>query len=230
MNELNFESCDHMTYNHSKQNYTITKMSNLTYSQKREVEGIVDDRLNKNVFWDSIKNLIDKMYLEQQVREKAQSVVPGVCKQWVDGNLRVETESVANNYMRNNFQRFFRQEVSENKEVNGFISTHLDSVAQRVKTTADESVRKIVATDSNMNPIFQSHLQILSDRNKAQLDEQAKAIREGRDALDKAVRTNTDLHRRIESLERSHSTMTTISVLSFAGVMGLGLNLFLSKM
>lgn len=196
-------------------------MSDLSYFQRREVEDIVEDRINRKDFWKDITGIYDKFRLEQQIKEKTETVVPQVCQTWVDKNMRNETESITNNFMRNNFRRFFHQEVSENKEVNGFIATHLETVAQQVKTTTDETVSKLVATDHRTNPIFQSHLQILSDRNKHQLDELTRNIRESKETLDRANNENAELSRRVNDLENVNKDLVALSACSFAGFIGL---------
>lgn len=211
-------------------------MDKLSYSEKREIERVVesrvdkrvDERLSKNALWDSVINLLDKLHLEQQIRDKTKVIVPEVCDSWVKNNLRNETESISNNYMRNNFQKFFRQEVSENKEVNGFIASHLEAVALQVTTTTNHSIDKILETDPKFNPVFQSYLAILSQRNESKLQEMTKDIRKSKETLDNTNRQNADLHKRIKELEHSNKISTIFHAVLFAGVAGLGVNSFLN--
>ena len=52
-------------------------MSNLSYTQKREVEGIIDERINRHDFWSNISGLLDKIRLEQQIKEILEREMPG---------------------------------------------------------------------------------------------------------------------------------------------------------
>lgn len=201
-------------------------MNNLSYSQKKEVEQIIKDELDRKNFFETFKSLLEKFEMEQMIRKKAETIVPSVAQNWAENNLRVTTESVTNNYMRNNFQRFFRQEISENREVNGFIADHLRSVENTVENTANRVVSKIVDSNLNNNPVFQSCLRGLAEHNTKQLDTQADTIRRNLSSLDKSIEDNRALKERLDRLESESSFYTTLSVLSFAGSIGLLVKLF----
>lgn len=194
----------------------------LTYGQELQVKRIVEDKLSQHSFLDNINSFFEKVRLDQQIREKTETIVPHVCQNWINNNMRIETESAANNYMRNNFGRFFKQEVSENKDINGFIATHLQSVKDQVETTANGTVRKIVDTSTQFNPIFEKHLEVLSERNKAQLDAQLREIQQSKAQLDTALKENAQLNKKIGSLKGQVNNLTGLTVCSFAGIIGLG--------
>lgn len=216
----------------------VTQMNSLNYDQKKEVkkiaEKVVDNKMNQQSFLDSFRKYFEQAHFHQMVKDKAETVVPEVGKEWARNNLRVETESVANNYMRNNFMPFFRREVAENKDVQGFISQHLKSVDERVAATADQTVKRIVDTSSEFNPIFQQHLSILTDRNQQELKKQSNHITEALDSMKKVRAQNDELRekneefrKRTEALERTNNFWAGISTASLMGVVGLGIHAYL---
>jgi hypothetical protein len=178
---------------------------------------------------DLIKNTMDRMALEQQIRDKARIIIPDECRTWIQMNMRLETESLANNYMRNNFLRFFRQEISENKEVTGFIGQHLESVAGKVRETAEKEIHQIVDHSTEMNPIFEKHLQILATRNTKQLDDMTSTAKTHQRSLEIALKDNDDLRKRVLDLERMNDRMALFNGLTFVGGVVLMAKLMLSK-
>lgn len=199
----------------------------LTLDQEFQVRRIVDEKFTQHSFSDSLSKFLDKARLNDQIREKTNAIVPRVCQDWVSQNMRIETESVTNNFMRNNFGRFFKQEIADNRDVNGFITAHLQSVKDCVESASDSTVKKIVDTSTQFNPIFQKHLEVLGQRNKVQLDEQLIEIRASKSQLDNALRDNVQLNKEISSLKSHVNTLTGFTTLSLAGVVGLGVSVFL---
>jgi len=198
-------------------------MSNdgLNYKQTREVEKIVDNKMSQQSFFDNFRKMFEHLQFTQMVKDKVDIVVPQAGDEWVKKNLRLETESITNSYMRNNFLFFFRKEVSENKEVQGFVSQHLKEVEDKVNVTAKNSVDRIVDTSSKFNPIFDSHLSILTQRNKNTLDEQSNKIREGFDSMRRVELENQQLRKRTTALEKSYNVVAGVSTISMIGVLGI---------
>lgn len=193
----------------------------LNYKQTREVEKIVDNKMSQQSFFDNFRKMFEHIQFTQMVKDKVDIVVPQAGDEWVKKNLRLETESITNNYMRNNFLSFFRKEVSENKEIQGFVSQHLKEVEDKVNVTAKKSVDKIVDTSSKFNPIFDSHLSILTQRNKITLDEQSNKIREGLDSMRRVELENQQLRKRTTALEKSYNVVAGVSTISMIGVLGI---------
>ena len=196
-------------------------MSGLNYGQRQEVKEIVDDKLNQHSFGETLRKLCEQAHFIQMVKDKADTVVPQVGNEWAKNNLRIETESVANNYMRNNFTPFFRREVSENKEVQGFVSQHLKDVEKQVENTTQSSIRRIVDTSTELNPIFQSHLSILTQRNKLALEEQSRNVNDAITNMSRIEKENALLISKTDSLERSNDRLAGFTFLSLISVAAL---------
>lgn len=201
----------------------------LTYEQKREVKDIVNAELNKQSYVDSFRKLLEHAQFNQMVKNKVDDVVPKVGEEWARNNLKIQTESIANTYMRNNFTPFFRREIADNKEVQGFISGHLKQVDAQVTDTTEKTVKRIVDTSSKFNPIFQQHLEILGERNKVALAEQSDKITKSLNDMNKIKLENSELRKRTLVLEKSNNMWAGISTMSLMGVIGLGVHAYISS-
>jgi hypothetical protein len=192
----------------------------LDYSERKEVEEIVERKLDKQFLLDSFYKLLDKLQLESKITEESRKIVPRVGQEWVNDNLKKDVETRADNYMKNNFLSFFKKEVQDNQMVNGFISTHLDQVKIKVEKSGQDVINRIVGNDPQMNPVFQSHLSILGERNRTQLDEQMKEIRKGHDDVKKALDENNSLRRQVNDLKSSNKLLTALSFTSLMATLG----------
>lgn len=210
-----------------------TGSTGLTSTQRSEVGDIVDGKLSNYSFKDTILDLLKQHNLEHEVRSRAESVVPKVCESWVSHNLASRTEMVASNFMRENFAPYFRKQIAENKEVTGFIDTHLREVEGKVKVTASDAIRQIVGRSQEFRPIFDSHLNILRERADSQLRDQMSEFTKSKTLLEEANKENTqlrekvtDLRVRVKDLEEDNSTLKLTSAVNFMGVVSLGLYMF----
>jgi len=202
---------------------------NLSAFQKRELHAIIDERLRENSVWNNIREQLNTMNVDRHVQDKVHNVVPPMCQEWVNCNMKSMTENIADNYMRNNFGRFFKKEIAENTDVDGFIESHLKIVEMKVNEASSESVKKVLDTSTVFNPIFQQHLNVLSERNKSLLEKQSEDIRKSKDNLDAVVSENKKLSQRLSSLEKTNSSLFGISFFTIMCVFGLGLNIFRTR-
>jgi hypothetical protein len=209
----------------------------LNYTQKEEVRDIVNTKLSNYSFNDQLQNIFRQLNLEHQVHEKVDSrvrtIVPEVGNEWSRTHLVPLTERTASEFMRDNFTGYFRRQIAENKEVTGFISSHLKDVEDRVKSTANSAVDQVVGSSKKFEPIFQSHLSILGRRSHEQIESQMGEFNKSKVLLDRALDENGKLRERIESLkekttelESSNSTLKTVSAVNFMSLAGLGLYMF----
>lgn len=125
--------------------------TSLTYHQQLEVERIVDRKLSSNNIFDTVKDLLNQAYFTRRIDEETNKAAPIICQRWADGNLPRFTETTAEKYMRNNLPHIFHREIANNREITGFISTHLNSVKDTVQRTTDAKIHDIV----NASPSIQ---------------------------------------------------------------------------
>jgi len=193
-------------------------MSRLPFEHVREIESIVDHKLNQHSLTDTLTKYIEHVQFSNMIQSKVNNIIPKAGKEWVQNHLRIEVESIANNYMRNNFQTFFRKEVSDNKEVTGFISSHLKDVEKQIDDVTNKTVSNILKTNTKYNPIFKEHLEILAEQNKAALKQQSNKIANSIAEIDGAVEHNKRLTSQVDSLETKCNILGVIVVASLVAV------------
>lgn len=191
-------------------------MSRLPFEHIREVESIVDRKLNQHSLIDTLTKYVEHIQFTNMIQSKLDTIIPKAGREWVQNHLRPEVESVANNYMRNNFQTFFRREVSENKEVTGFISNHLKDVEKQVNDVTSKTVSNILKTNTKYNPIFEEHLQILTERNDSALKKQSTKITNSIDKMEKVAEDNIRLSNRVDNLQTTCNVMGVITAIAVA--------------
>lgn len=181
-------------------------MAGLSYNQRKEVKEIIDNRLNNREFSDILGKFIDKLSLDLVIKNRAQSIVPDICREWTKENMKRHTETYAEGYMKDNFQRVINQEITGNA-VQGFVAKHLDQVEKKVTETTNTTIKKIVNTNAELNPIFTSILSTLAHKNHNQLEEQSWEVK-------KQIVKFNDLEKRFESLENRHSNLVNFIIAS----------------
>lgn len=127
---------------------------------------IIDFKLSTGTFHESIRHLLNRIHLDQQVKQKADTIVPKVCSDWVNSHLSKHVAEQTNIYMNKHFSNMFTREMTYNPAVTVFINKHLKSVEDQVKQTAQIAVNEIVNNERKFKPIFESYTSILSDRTK----------------------------------------------------------------
>jgi hypothetical protein len=195
---------------------------------------LIDARISRKNEWDSLKvmndlisrtnerEMIVRIYFKPAVKDID---VPQACECWVNLNLRFNAESIANDYMKNNFLSFFRKEVSENREVTGFITQHLQDVEQRVQDTAKQQINSIVENSAELNPILQSQLNILSKHNASRLNEQVERINAQMRLVVASLEADANrLRTRMYKLERDNIILAGVTLVSLIGVAFIGLS------
>jgi len=209
---------------------------NLTYYQQQEVERIVDRKLSSHNIFDAVKDLLNQAYFTRKVDEETGKAAPIFCQKWADQNLPRFTENVTDKYMRSNLPRIFHTEIVNNHEINGFISTHLNSVKDTVQRTTDTKIQDIVNASPSLNPVIQHHLATLAAKNEKQLNDQSEDIKRSTLHLKQAnetnerLRTNVEsLRKDVESLKQTSNALVGVSAVSLAGIFGMGIHLY-SKM
>lgn len=201
----------------------------LNYFQKEEVKEIVNNKLVEKDLLKAFDDLFKSLHYENNVRNTVERFVPIIGSKWTENNLKNITESIANNYMRNNFKSFFNQEIKNNKEVNGFISTHLNDVEQKVNITASNAINQIMNSNNQFKPIFDSYLSILSERNKKLFDSQSSLLQSANTNMCRIENENIDMRSKISELEKSVNTLSSIVCISVVGAVCSGLYVVLNK-
>ena len=201
----------------------------LTYQQQQEVKKIVEEKLSTNNIFDTVKDMLNQAYFTRRVDEETTKAAPTVCQRWVDNNLPLLTKTVAEKHMRDNLPQIFHREIANNREITGFISTHLKSVEDTVTRTTDAKIYDIVNASPSLNPVIQHHLAMLSAKNEKQLSDQSAEIKKSAKQLRHAIEVNETLKKDVDSLKRTTNALAGVSAVSLVGVVGLGLQLY-SKM
>jgi hypothetical protein len=221
---------------HTKASLELSKMFLSNY-QKEDIKAIIDERIKEMKIFETMIQSTNPL-IEQEIRDKITILVPEICHEWINRNIKFETEFIINEYLKNNFTEIFRKEISENKNMNNFIDTHLQSIENRIEEAANATVKRIVDTTGVYNPIFQSQVAILSEKNKNMLEtqnqelrdnknmmmEQTKELQQNKTILNAVVEQNETLKDRINRLESSNKLFQGIVTFSL-GIIGIGLGI-----
>ncbi len=208
----------------------------LSYNQCQVVRGIITEEMHKNDWLDVLKTSIEKMHLEQKIRDTTDKIVPKVCDNWVHTNMKPAAETYFSDFLSRNFGSHFNREMNQNKQ----IASHLEEVKKRVSETSDSVIYRMVSDNTALNPVLQQCVSVLTDRNKVLFDNHAaelktslKELRQSTRSLNNAMIENSKLDMRLgelekskNSLERTNNVLTGVSILSLAGVLGLGVKFF----
>ena len=143
-----------------------------------------------------IKDIFADLTLDKEIKEKTEKIIPTLCteltnkwteswvKEWVPKNLKIEVDTMANKFMKENIENIVYRHMTENSGAMNIISDHLKSVEETIDNAINTKIHQIIESDSETNPVIQYQVKYLTDQYEKQLDLQNEEILELKKSLD----------------------------------------------
>lgn len=133
----------------------------------RQIRELVKDEMTKHDFYDSISKLIDKISLEQTIKDRTKKVIPEIVEKWCDNNLNRLAENTCERFMKNNFRKLFDETIKNDHSISSFVNVHLAQIKNTVRATTEQAINEIISEHDKFRPIFDAYYRKLETHNKA---------------------------------------------------------------